>query len=50
MLHKKNNMMPCLFIDGVHLLAVADEDVFLRSTAKEFANYRLMHICSIGKQ
>ena len=44
-------MIPCLFIDGVDLLA-ADEDAFLRlvSYAKEFANNRLMHIILVSSE
>ena len=45
-------MMPCLFIDGVDLLAAEDEDAFLRlvSYAKEFANNRLMHIVLVSSK
>ena len=48
----KNNLMPCLFIDGVDLLAAADEDASLRlvSYAKEFANNRLMHIVLVSSK
>ena len=46
----KHRMMPCIYIDGVDLLAAKNEEAFLRliSYAKEFANDRLLHIVVVS--
>lgn len=48
----KHGMMPCVFIDGVNLLASENEKVFLQlvSYAKEFANNRLVHIVMVSSE
>ena len=47
----KHGMMPCLFIDGVDLLAAQNKKVLrLVSYAKEFANNRLLHIVMVSSE